>query len=298
MPKEPIDELEELQHRSTAGVAAGILRLAYAIAKGQDGRPEDQDLRQTVLDAMHYADLLGRRRVLLEYGAADDGAELPAQRADPVRAALGAEGPPFAEMIADLLARVPKLAVTAADVARIYSTEHVFAAVFSPAMQVTQAVQKTMARLQQEGVETNLAVKTLEEMTGWSRWYAETVFRTNVTTAYSAGRWKQVSDPVVAEVVPAFRYSAVGDSDTRKNHEAADGLIAGLNDPIWERFTPPLGYNCRCTLELVDRFTLQRMSLLKADGTVQRFTPPNFAQAAPDSERFGNGRPDRRIYGF
>ncbi len=298
MAKEPVDELEELQARSSAGIAAGILRLARAIVRGDDGRPEDVALRQDILDAMHYADLLGRRRVLLEFGAADQGAELPAQRADPVRAALGAEGPPFAQMIADLLARTPKLAATGAEVARIYSVSHVFAAAFSPAMQVTQAVQKTMARLQQQGVDANLAVKTLEQMTGWSRWYAETVFRTNVTTAYAAGRWKQVSDPVVAEVVPAFRYTAVGDSDTRKNHAAADGLIAGLNDPIWERMTPPLGYNCRCTLELVDRFTLERMGLLKADGTVQRLTPPNFAQAAPDSDRFGRGRPDRRIYGF
>lgn len=342
---EPIDELDQLQEQSAGAIAAGILRLAQTTLEGIDNRPAARSLDKLILDSMHYADLLGRRRVLLEESAAkavnrgallgfnieefgvkyevtyrwhgqyaigglrgyrpqyrrrgtDGGIVIRQSNTELVDAAFGAEGPNFVELINNLLERVPRLAATADEVAFIYSTENAFAAVFSPSITVTENVQKAIARLARDGVSTPKSVEVLASMTDWSRAYASTVFRTNINTAYAAGRFKQVSDPTIAEVVPAFRYTAVGDVDTRPNHEAADGLIAPINDPVWDRLTPPLGYNCRCTLELVSRFEMERLGLINANGTAQRREPSNFASAGPDSERFGRGRPDRKLYGF
>lgn len=321
--KHPLDELEQLHKKSTERIYDALIRVARAATGRGDYRQAQKGLYDQILTAMQYADLLGRRRVLLELNAikarrGDQAAQRQAfhDKVDPwaflprrcgcqgilaIRAegiGFGKEGPPFKEMIEDLLARTPKLAATADEVAEQYRTMHAFAAVGSPDLEVTKAVQRELADIQTRGDTLKGAEQAIQAITGWARWYSETVFRTNVTTAYSAGRWKQVSDPIVEEIAPAFEYAAVLDVDTRPNHAAANGLVAGLRDPIWNTMTPPLGYNCRCTLMMVDVFELKSRGLIDRNGIVKRVEPAGFSAAGPDSARFGGGRPDRRIYGF
>ena len=326
--KEPIDELEDFQARSPRRIRRKIIEVAVALTRSRGDFDEARiALRDEILEAMQFADLLGRRRLLLEADsikAGEPGREqeaairriansgiritrlagggrrsfIPVQRQGGLEAAFGAEGPPFSEAIANLVAREPRLAASADQVAEFYRTSNAFAAVGAPELEIAAKVQREIGVALEAGLDTDAATKAIEAVTDWSKWYAETVFRTNTTTAYSAGRWKMASDPIVAEVIPAMRYDAVGDGDTRPNHLAADGLIAGITDPIWEKFSPPLGYNCRCTIALVDRFELEALGLLDAQGNVTRSEPSGFSAAGPDSDRFGRGRPDRRLYGF
>ena len=83
---------------------------------------------------------------------------------------------------------------------------------------------------------------------GTSAWHLETVYRTNLQTAYSVGRYQRLTDPVVLALRPYWRYVAVGDESTRPSHRALDGLILPAGDPAWDRIFPPNGYNCRCTV--------------------------------------------------
>lgn len=145
------------------------------------------------------------------------------------------------------------------------------------------------------GLPTASAV--LQDISGWTTAYADTVYRTNLTTAYAAGQWQQALDPEMMEISPAFEYAATGDKDTRPNHQAMNGLLAGKADPIWNTYSTPNGYRCRCGLRDVDRFELNDRGLLKDDGSVTRVIPPNFARAHPDPG-FDKGRPDQRVYGL
>jgi len=131
-------------------------------------------------------------------------------------------------------------------------------------------------------------VELIEQMGDWSRSYADTVYRTNVATAYSAGRMRQLADPEVADVVRGLRYTAVGDSDTRPSHKAMDGFTAPADDPVWHRVAPPAGYNCRCDIEIVTIFD-QRMKVVPGGS---KKIPSDF----PD-HGFGHGRPDFVHYG-
>jgi SPP1 gp7 family putative phage head morphogenesis protein len=79
--------------------------------------------------------------------------------------------------------------------------------------------------------------------------HIETVFRTNIQTAYSAGRIEQQRDADVISVMPFWRYLTIGDDRTRVNHEAMDGFIALADDSVWEIWYPPAGFNCRCSVE-------------------------------------------------
>ncbi len=75
-------------------------------------------------------------------------------------------------------------------------------------------------------------------------WHRETVFRTNVLSAYGRGHWRQAQETAAAR--PYARYSAVMDGRTRPSHAALHGLVYPLDHPFWRLYWPPWDYNCRC----------------------------------------------------
>jgi SPP1 gp7 family putative phage head morphogenesis protein len=74
----------------------------------------------------------------------------------------------------------------------------------------------------------------------------DTIFRTNIQTAYSVGRYGQMMD--VADIRPFWRYWAVNDGRTRPVHKALHGRVIRCDDPFWDTFYPPNGFRCRCTV--------------------------------------------------
>lgn len=87
--------------------------------------------------------------------------------------------------------------------------------------------------------------------------HLETIYRTNVQTAYNDGYASLANNPVVAAVFPFQEYLAIEDDRTRETHEAMTRLgIEGTNiywrdDPVWEIWSPPNGFNCRCGVNLL-----------------------------------------------
>lgn len=125
--------------------------------------------------------------------------------------------------------------------------------------------------------------------------YGRMTFRTNVNTAVTAGRFRQARDPDIRAVVPAFRFDAVGDGDTRDNHDEADGIILSVDNPEWARIAPPLGYNCRCMVSHVTRVELERAGRIGRDGRVIESRVPS--GAFPDAGFRHGGRPDLFLNG-
>lgn len=72
----------------------------------------------------------------------------------------------------------------------------------------------------------------------------ETIFRTNLQTAYAAGHWQQIQETKAG--APFLMYDAVMDNRTRDEHAAWDGLVLPADDPWWQTHYPPNGWNCRC----------------------------------------------------
>ncbi len=79
---------------------------------------------------------------------------------------------------------------------------------------------------------------------------AETVVRTESMKILNAEAWRSATEvgSYADGLLWGFSYHAVGDSRTRETHLAQHGVCAPVDDPFWNEWTPPNGYNCRCWL--------------------------------------------------
>lgn len=82
-----------------------------------------------------------------------------------------------------------------------------------------------------------------------------TIYRTNLQSAYMAGRAQIYAE---AEGFPYLRYEAVMDAATRPAHAALHGEVFRKDDPIWASIYPPNGYNCRCDVRPLSDGQMQR----------------------------------------
>lgn len=136
---------------------------------------------------------------------------------------------------------------------------HGFAAARAIEAEVARKVRDRIAAAMALGTPTGSTAAILAEEWTWPRAYAEVVTRNAVNTASTAGRFKEAERVRAAGIPVGFRYRTAGDVDVRRgrpqdhgeNHAALDGLVARTDDPIWRRFSPPGGMNCRCVLEPV-----------------------------------------------
>jgi len=76
----------------------------------------------------------------------------------------------------------------------------------------------------------------------------ETIFRTNVQTAYSHGRYKIMTSKAVKEARPYWRAEVVDDDRTSDICEELIGVVLPADDPFWDDHIPPLHFNCRTVL--------------------------------------------------
>jgi len=72
-----------------------------------------------------------------------------------------------------------------------------------------------------------------------------TIFRTNVQTAFSHGRVRQMSDPAVLALRPFWLFDALIDGRQTDICEARNGVLLPATDPWWRENTPPLHFCCR-----------------------------------------------------
>lgn len=75
-------------------------------------------------------------------------------------------------------------------------------------------------------------------------WRLETIYQTNMQSAYMAGRYQGML--AAAQYAPWWEYSAIMDSRTRPSHASLNGLVFRFDDPFWSTWYPPNGFRCRC----------------------------------------------------
>jgi SPP1 gp7 family putative phage head morphogenesis protein len=126
-----------------------------------------------------------------------------------------------------------------------------------------------------------------------SSWRLDTIYRTNMQTAFMAGRFEQMKS--VVDVFPFWQYIAVMDIRTRPHHAAMHGKVFKADDSIWLSWYPPNGFACRCRITALDDSTLERKNLSVSDGKDVKVKPdegfaraPGFVDYVPETKKYAD----------
>ena len=164
---------------------------------------------------------------------------------------------PFTEAVEFFLAkgimtRAEFNALAAAEKARAFTAAWVHAA--DELQVVYDAV---LAALEKGSTLREFVIATEDILT--RPWHRETVFRTNVLSAYGRGHWEQAQ--AARTLRPYARYSAVMDGRTRPRHAALHGVVYPLDHPFWQTYWPPWDYNCRCAAVTLSQWEIDTQGL-------------------------------------
>lgn len=99
-------------------------------------------------------------------------------------------------------------------------------------------------------------------------WRLRTIYQTNMRTAAMAGQYKGMKD--AADVMPYWRYVAVMDGRTRDEHRLLHGKVLPHDDPFWDKYYPPNGWGCRCTVTAMTAGQLKRKGIKISDGDAMK----------------------------
>lgn len=130
---------------------------------------------------------------------------------------------------------------------------------------MVEAVRRSMLDAMEQGIplkEWKASVGQALEAAGYTGDRAlrlETIFRTNVQSAYMAGRYAEMM--AMADTFPYWQYSAVNDGRTRPAHRALSGKVYPAGHPFWDTWFPPNGFNCRCSVRALTRSQVEDRGL-------------------------------------
>lgn len=98
---------------------------------------------------------------------------------------------------------------------------------------------------------------------GENAWYLKNVYRTNLLSAYSVGRYEQ--QKATRKRFEYWQYDATMDKDTSKTCKELDGNVYKSNDPIWDDIYPLSHYQCRSGVISVtkEEFKEEKLELSK-----------------------------------
>ena len=103
-----------------------------------------------------------------------------------------------------------------------------------------------------EGATQQKTIKRFRDILGGAshrqlgEFHLETVFRTNMQTAYGVGRRRGME--AVTDAFPFWEYRTVGDDRVRPSHAALNGIILPADNSFWQTHYCPLDFNCRCAV--------------------------------------------------
>jgi len=73
------------------------------------------------------------------------------------------------------------------------------------------------------------------------------IYETNLNVAYAVGHYNAMKDNSGER--PYWRYRAIMDSNTRDTHAQLHNKVYIYNHPFWDKYYPPNGWGCRCTVD-------------------------------------------------
>ena len=121
-------------------------------------------------------------------------------------------------------------------------------------------------------------------------WRLDTIYRTNMQSAYMAGRWKEMKE--AADSFPYWEFIAVTDNRTTDGCMALNGVVLDSNHSFWKENYPPRHYRCRSRVRAVNETQMKRRGLrVTPDSKVAKVKPAkgfdsNPGEWTPDTDKY------------
>lgn len=138
------------------------------------------------------------------------------------------------------------------------------------AFYVTGLARRDLVQLVSDGIEEALKngetladfkkrIATAIQTQGWHDYRVENIFRTNMQTAYSAGRYKKMQ--AVKASRPYWQYIAVMDKRVRPSHAILHEKVYPADHEFWATNYPPNGFRCRCGVRTLSARQVKKQGL-------------------------------------
>jgi SPP1 gp7 family putative phage head morphogenesis protein len=92
--------------------------------------------------------------------------------------------------------------------------------------------------------------------------YLDMVFRTNVQSAYGAGRFRALSDPDVQDAMPYIQFRSVDDARVCDHCSPLHNLVFDAKGELWKEVAPPRHFQCRCSQVSLSRADAEQYEIV------------------------------------
>lgn len=122
-------------------------------------------------------------------------------------------------------------------------------------------------------------------------WRTQIIYSTNLRTSHAAGRWQQMTDPMMMKLRPYWQYRHVTIENPRINHKRLNNLVLPADDTWWQVNYPPNGWGCHCYVITLSQYDMDRLGL-----TVDKTPSYDGAENGWGHAHGSNWRPDYGKY--
>jgi len=88
----------------------------------------------------------------------------------------------------------------------------------------------------------------------YGAWRSKVIYQTNVITAAAAAQERQAR--ALPDVFTHAKYVCMMLPGSREEHKAWNGTVLPVNDPWWEKHSPPNGFGCLCQKEFISKYEM------------------------------------------
>ena len=89
----------------------------------------------------------------------------------------------------------------------------------------------------------------------YGAWRSKVIYQTNMLTAAAAAQERQARE--MPEVFTHAKYICMMMPTSRDEHKAWNGTVLPINDPWWEKHSPPNGFGCLCEKEFISKYEMK-----------------------------------------
>ena len=89
----------------------------------------------------------------------------------------------------------------------------------------------------------------------YGAWRSKVIYQTNMLTAAAAGQERQAR--AMPDVFTHAKYVCMMLPGSREEHKAWNGTVLPVNDPWWEKHSPPNGFGCLCEKEFISKYEMK-----------------------------------------